>query len=429
MVVCEAPPVAPLSDWPAIGGLLGHVADTFPDLLVSQEIPGAGVQYVPARSRVTLPPREAAGPAPVSAVVLPRAVATATVTVAEVSIPAPPPPLVPASPIRPATERVPTVTPPLRVEIVVAAAPVRRPLLLQHLCASAEAHTIRTEWATARETDQLGYNLYRVAAPRAWEAVKAQAVRVNRRLVHASLSGEGEYAVVDHDVAPGATYYYWLAEVGVNFETRMHGPVEGRARRVDEVHAVCTVPADADEGCCLFRVEAAQLRGAGVPEDALAADAVKAWVDGQEVPTFVSALGEFLQADDFVLVYCERAADAPLQVQVGAGPEPLRMDVAPAAPDAEAAYEWVGRSQDGNCLAFEVDGSRKRSIVSGFQATQAWILDVSDARRPGVLYGFASHTAADETAYTLTHAPGGGGLCLVIGTNAVIRLDVPGGSE
>lgn len=83
---------------------------------------------------------------------------------------------------------------------------------------------ISLEWATATETDNYGFNLYRATE------VEGERVQLNEALIP-SLVAPGspygaEYSFVDETAEPGVLYYYWLEDVDLSLITTLHGPVE-----------------------------------------------------------------------------------------------------------------------------------------------------------------------------------------------------------
>jgi hypothetical protein len=76
-------------------------------------------------------------------------------------------------------------------------------------------------WETASEIDLLGFHVYRQAA-------EGELVRLNAALLPSQAPGSpvgGSYEFVDEAVAPGVTYWYWLADVDVHGAATLHGPV------------------------------------------------------------------------------------------------------------------------------------------------------------------------------------------------------------
>lgn len=100
------------------------------------------------------------------------------------------------------------------------------PQAVELLYFSAEAieGAINLEWATASETDNFGFNLYRATA------LDGEQTQLNEGLIP-SLVAPGspygaEYSFVDETAEPGVLYYYWLEDVELSMITTLHGPVE-----------------------------------------------------------------------------------------------------------------------------------------------------------------------------------------------------------
>lgn len=95
---------------------------------------------------------------------------------------------------------------------------------LLYFTVEAGESTITLEWATASETDNYGFNLYRSTA------VDGEQIHLNDGLIP-SLVAPGspygaEYNFVDETAEPGVLYYYWLEDVDLSMITTLHGPVE-----------------------------------------------------------------------------------------------------------------------------------------------------------------------------------------------------------
>lgn len=83
---------------------------------------------------------------------------------------------------------------------------------------------ISLEWATASETDNFGFNLYRATA------LDGEQTQLNEGLIP-SLVAPGspygaEYQFIDASAEPGVLYYYWLEDVDLDIFATLHGPVE-----------------------------------------------------------------------------------------------------------------------------------------------------------------------------------------------------------
>jgi hypothetical protein len=81
---------------------------------------------------------------------------------------------------------------------------------------------ILLEWETASELDLLGFNLYRADSP------DGELVRLNASLIPAQFPGSpsgAAYELLDEEVVPGVTDWYWLDVVDIHSRATRHGPV------------------------------------------------------------------------------------------------------------------------------------------------------------------------------------------------------------
>ena len=88
--------------------------------------------------------------------------------------------------------------------------------------ANPDGASIRVEWETVSEVDNLGFNLYRAETP---DGPRSQ---LNGSLIPSQVPGSpvgAAYEFVDESARPGITYYYWLEDVDVYGAATYHGPV------------------------------------------------------------------------------------------------------------------------------------------------------------------------------------------------------------
>jgi subtilisin family serine protease len=88
--------------------------------------------------------------------------------------------------------------------------------------AKAVRRGVRIEWETASEINNLGFNLYRA------ESLDGLRVQVNSSFIPSLAPGSplgASYSLLDQNVQPNTTYYYWLEDVNLQGVTTLHGPV------------------------------------------------------------------------------------------------------------------------------------------------------------------------------------------------------------
>lgn len=92
---------------------------------------------------------------------------------------------------------------------------------LDSFSASAAAGQVKLVWKTAAEVDNAGFNLYRSAS-----LDGGQLVKVNSKLIAASMEAltGASYSFVDKSGA--GTFYYWLEDVSTSGVAVRHGPVK-----------------------------------------------------------------------------------------------------------------------------------------------------------------------------------------------------------
>ncbi len=84
---------------------------------------------------------------------------------------------------------------------------------------------VRLEWSTQSETNNMGFYIYRS------ESENGE----YRKITDTMISGAGNsaaektYSFVDHNIEANTTYFYKLADVSLDGQIKMHGPVEATA--------------------------------------------------------------------------------------------------------------------------------------------------------------------------------------------------------
>lgn len=87
---------------------------------------------------------------------------------------------------------------------------------------ASSAHEVKIEWASASETNNVGFNLYRSRSE------DAPSEQLNSSLIASQALGSSEghrYEWADSTVETGQSYYYWLEDVATDGTRTMSGPV------------------------------------------------------------------------------------------------------------------------------------------------------------------------------------------------------------
>jgi hypothetical protein len=98
--------------------------------------------------------------------------------------------------------------------------------------AAPDGASVRIEWETATEIDNLGFALYRA------DSADGPQTRLNDSLIPGQEPGSpagAVYAYLDENVLMGATYCYWLEDLDVYGVATVHGPVCARMPRAHKL--------------------------------------------------------------------------------------------------------------------------------------------------------------------------------------------------
>ena len=83
---------------------------------------------------------------------------------------------------------------------------------------------VNLTWETARESDNLGFNVYRSFSKNGAK-VKLNAEMINTLVPPGSPFG-ATYSFMDTGRNPAKTYYYWLEDISLSGQTHLNGPVK-----------------------------------------------------------------------------------------------------------------------------------------------------------------------------------------------------------
>jgi uncharacterized repeat protein (TIGR01451 family) len=298
--------------------------------------------------------------------------------------------------------------------------PRATPVSLLYFRAEDAPGGVKLVWKTATERENLGFNVYRSAAP------SGKRVRVNASLVPASTTSDGKrYACLDATAVAGRTYYYWLEEVSWNYMTKVYGP----ARRAGTgpsgerpAGGLGTFTATAKGG--LYRIRYEALAESGIPAGSLNADTVAVTLGGNPLPLYVNARGETLQPGDFILLYVPPSPEG-VELSLTALAPPARMALAEARPLRGQGDVYVDSARPSGKLRFATDPGFRRYFLFGFESAPVWVVDVTETTNTVLLYGGSCVTLTNgQTGVYLSYGRDDGpAACLAVQDEAV--KDVP----
>jgi hypothetical protein len=152
----------------------------------------------------------------------------------------------------------------------------------------------------------------------------------------------------------------------------------------------------------LYRISYETLKASGIGIDGIDPATLKVLVGGEEVALFVTAWRGPMKAGDFVLFYAPESAGEK-GCEIRTGENALRMEEVYAAPaDGEGAV-WYGTADDTGKLSFQTSEDIARYLLMGFADDVVYVLDVTDAEAPKLLYGYAWLTQGAETGVYLSY--------------------------
>ncbi|HMO05795.1 MAG TPA: SdrD B-like domain-containing protein, partial [Kiritimatiellia bacterium] len=257
---------------------------------------------------------------------------------------------------------------------------------------------IELAWETAWESDTLGFHLYRTSGSGEQDPV---------RVTDAVIPGEGAevgaaYRWLDRTSGLEGLLRYWLVEVALNGEEAWYGPVVVYAGELDVEHALAsfTQPAGTGE---LARLTGTTLMQAGVPISQFDLNRLMVEVDGQAVARLISAERVSMLPDDYLLFYLPPSSEPRrIAVRLARAEETVpAMAWVYARPRGGAGDVGVTPVENGRPVLATYQPGLVRMFVPGFVNPAIWILDVTDASMPSLLYGFATVADDQQGAYAV----------------------------
>lgn len=108
-------------------------------------------------------------------------------------------------------------------------------VLLLSFEAAPQGAAILVTWETAHEVDNLGFNLYRAESP-VGPMAQLNETLIPPQVPPGSPVGSTYEWLDDWALVPGQVYYYWLEDVSIYGQTRLHGPVHALAAGGEAVY-------------------------------------------------------------------------------------------------------------------------------------------------------------------------------------------------
>ena len=106
-------------------------------------------------------------------------------------------------------------------------------LVLQSFTATYTASRITVRWVTTAEIDTASFNIHRSITNE-----RSTATVINRRNGQGRGGQGASYELIDQDIRPGTTYYYWLEEVEVDDGRHFYGPVSASSTPTTQLYRV-----------------------------------------------------------------------------------------------------------------------------------------------------------------------------------------------
>ncbi|MCB1070400.1 MAG: DUF11 domain-containing protein, partial [Kiritimatiellae bacterium] len=263
------------------------------------------------------------------------------------------------------------------------------------------------EWETANEFDNMGFRLYRSNTP------DGEKVLITPAMIDGLGTGDGQaYTYLDAGVQPGI-YYYWLEDVEFNFNTKLHGPVRVDLDGVDDNGTLIASAVLAESG--LQVLSGQTIVDAGIPLATLPVANLQVLVNGDPVAAYLTAWGQSLTVRDLVVFYAPAGATVGLTLSES----PSRMGMVYAGPLYGDGDVWTGQADEGQVLSFTASDAYIRYLLTGFETSDPWVLDVTDEAAPVLLFGAENIRVEGESGIYLSIPSPDGAACIAVGRDAV----------
>ncbi len=295
------------------------------------------------------------------------------------------------------------------------------PVELKSLTAARVNGGVRIAWETTVETDNLGFNVYRATSQ---NGIK---MRINEDMVLANGESLGQaYALFDSSAGPESTWFYWLEDVSLAGETKLHGPAVVRSDSASaptpDGESRLLVSVSLTNETAVFRVTYEAMVAAGMSVGDIDPSRLQVMVDGQEVAAFVKA-GNLMKPGDFILFFAT-STNATKAVELRAGNQGKRMDQIYASPSDGDGDVWTGTVDVNGLMYFMTDSTYVRYLLTGFGHEPVYVLDVTDWTQPKLLFGHAQLSQNTETGVYMSYFRDDPGLCIAVGRSALVDVNL-----
>jgi len=80
---------------------------------------------------------------------------------------------------------------------------------------------------------------------------------------------------------------------------------------------------------------------------------------------------------------------------------------------------WTGQADEGQVLSFTASDAYIRYLLTGFETSDPWVLDVTDEAAPVLLFGAENIRVEGESGIYLSIPSPDGAACIAVGRDAV----------